>query len=895
MTSKRIREFLRYALMAACGLGAVRQAAAQCDGQWLPTVEHAGILAGEVHALCTWDADGAGPQRPWLVIGGEMAHTVDGQVVQNIVGWDGSAWQSFGDIPMRQVNALVDVDGELVAGTEYRDFPGAPPSTAMHWSGTAWEPLGQLNGAVQALLAFDGELYAGGDFSTADGSPADHIARWNGAAWEPLLGGGPNGRVLALEVYDGELYAAGQFSAAGDVLAENIARWDGVNWRDVGGGVNNVVRALENHEGDLIAAGLFGDAGGTPVRFIARWNGSDWSAMGNFNHRIWTLRSAYGTLYAGGQFYQLDGQPIGHIASWDGAEWSPLAEGTSSVVAALEEYDGQLVVGGYFDTAGAVPVRSLAVWDLLFDRWNTLDSGFRQPGIDIPVLAVAQYNGAVYAGGHFAGVDGRAASNLAAWNGLDWQSPLYGTSGAVEALTTISRPGIPPRSDLIVGGFFNDVGGEPGTLFHVEAHNVARYSNDLGQPQWAALGAGIWPSAVVYAVIEFRGDIIAAGQFALAEGQPVSHIARWDGAHWQPMGGGMGSGEFTSVYALAEYDGDLIAGGYFQFAGGVECNSIARWDGAAWAPLGSGMPFGTVQALALHDGLLVAGGRFASAGGVAARNVASWNGSTWSALGSGVNNAQQDARVYSLCPYNGDLIVGGAFTTAGGGDANAIARWDGQNWSALGSGVQESSGLASVRGMAVHRGELIVVGYFQSAGGMHTNNWARWTDTNVPWIAIPPAPQAVACGERVEFRATPAMGYSGLTYQWRREGVELVDGPAPGGAIISGANTAQLTINGASAAQAGQYDIVIANGCGIETSIAATLSVTGCSTTGDVNCDGAMDNGDIDAFVTALLDAELYEALYPNCSILNGDTNGDGAVDNADIDSFVSCLLDGGC
>ncbi len=62
---------------------------------------------------------------------------------------------------------------------------------------------------------------------------------------------------------------------------------------------------------------------------------------------------------------------------------------------------------------------------------------------------------------------------------------------------------------------------------------------------------------------------------------------------------------------------------------------------------------------------------------------------------------------------------------------------------------------------------------------------------------------------------------------------------------------------------------------------------------GDLNCDAATDNGDIDAFVLALLDAEQYAAAYPNCAIGNADINGDGAVDNGDIDAFVACLLSG--
>ena len=36
---------------------------------------------------------------------------------------------------------------------------------------------------------------------------------------------------------------------------------------------------------------------------------------------------------------------------------------------------------------------------------------------------------------------------------------------------------------------------------------------------------------------------------------------------------------------------------------------------------------------------------------------------------------------------DGSLYAGGSFTTAGGVDANYIARWDGANWSPLGAGT----------------------------------------------------------------------------------------------------------------------------------------------------------------------------------------------------------------
>ncbi|MGE0481464.1 MAG: LamG-like jellyroll fold domain-containing protein [Phycisphaerae bacterium] len=59
---------------------------------------------------------------------------------------------------------------------------------------------------------------------------------------------------------------------------------------------------------------------------------------------------------------------------------------------------------------------------------------------------------------------------------------------------------------------------------------------------------------------------------------------------------------------------------------------------------------------------------------------------------------------------------------------------------------------------------------------------------------------------------------------------------------------------------------------------------------GDTNCDGAVDNFDIDPFVLALTDPMAYAAAFPNCDISSADVDGDGLVTNFDIDAFVALL-----
>ncbi len=60
---------------------------------------------------------------------------------------------------------------------------------------------------------------------------------------------------------------------------------------------------------------------------------------------------------------------------------------------------------------------------------------------------------------------------------------------------------------------------------------------------------------------------------------------------------------------------------------------------------------------------------------------------------------------------------------------------------------------------------------------------------------------------------------------------------------------------------------------------------------GDLNCDGVIDFGDINAFVLALSNPAAWQATYPGCPLENGDINGNGSVGFEDINPFVALLI----
>lgn len=81
--------------------------------------------------------------------------------------------------------------------------------------------------------------------------------------------------------------------------------------------------------------------------------------------------------------------------------------------------------------------------------------------------------------------------------------------------------------------------------------------------------------------------------------------------------------------------------------------------------------------------------------------------------------------------------------------------------------------------------------------------------------------------------------------QWRRDGVNLLDGPTPHGSTIAGSSTEQLIITHAQPEDEGVYDCVIANSCGSVTSDSAELAV---ACPADINDDDSVDIRDFIAF-----------------------------------------------
>jgi|GEM_PF-1333985 len=116
-----------------------------------------------------------------------------------------------------------------------------------------------------------------------------------------------------------------------------------------------------------------------------------------------------------------------------------------------------------------------------------------------------------------------------------------------------------------------------------------------------------------------------------------------------------------------------------------------------------------------------------------------------------------------------------------------------------------------------------------------------------PVITLQPISQSVPEGGLAFFTITATSPGGGLTYQWRRNGVNLIDEGS-----VAGANTPTLQISPLLAGYEAAYDCIVSNSCGSTQTAPAGLSVTGCGSA-DFNGDGDFGTDqDIEAFFRVL-------------------------------------------
>jgi hypothetical protein len=292
-------------------------------------------------------------------------------------------------------------------------------------------------------------------------------------------------------------------------------------------------------------------------------------------------------------------------------------------------------------------------------------------------------------------------------------------NGAVYALNT-DNPGI-----LYVGGAFTDAGGKPA------ADYIAKWNGST----WSALASAQKLNGAVRAIAYHAGKVYAGGQFTNAGGHAdADFLAVWDGSHWAPFCTSTGPDPSFggSVSALQIIGSTLYVGGAFRDGADIDsADYLLACDlntGAASStvPNNEDINSGVYALTADSNGTLYAGGQFINlAGNPAADHVAFLSGDVWQAMGSGSpDGGAVNGYVRSITAHGTDVYVGtDATDVAGIPQADHVARWNGSEWSALGSNTAGSDGWFSassafINAMTTDGPLVFAAGSFQNANGV---------------------------------------------------------------------------------------------------------------------------------------------------------------------------------
>ena len=427
-----------------------------------------------------------------------------------------------------------------------------------------WTPLGLADNlaffdSVNAMLeAPNGDLLLGGALFRVGGVDLANLARFDGTTWHALADGPTNYCLAGVALGGDQFVVGGGFRSFGNLPLRSVAHWTGSAWAPLGTGLDGVVHDLVRlPDGSLIAGGEFQSAGGVQARGLARWDGVAWSEFGGVTGAAFPAGAVYrllplanGDLMIGGNFQSIAGVPCNSLARWNGTSFQPVPGfvPVQSIHHLGELPSGDLVVAD-----------SSRVYQQWFGSWTWV--GITGPGTWVgPTNYIASLrvlrNGFVAIGAY------DASSNpvlhlLAPGSAGFWQLALDGDPSELYEL---------PDGDLLVTGFFTSIGG-------VAADGAARIGSFL---PLVVSPAGFDGRGVFTLAPLANGDLLALGSMTSLGGAPAYGVAKLEPG-CRPLAAGYGSGCPGSAgpNVLAATSLPWLGDTFTMRASGLPANSLA--------------------------------------------------------------------------------------------------------------------------------------------------------------------------------------------------------------------------------------------------------------------------------------------------------------------------------
>ncbi|MBL8876933.1 MAG: immunoglobulin domain-containing protein [Phycisphaerae bacterium] len=304
-----------------------------------------------------------------------------------------------------------------------------------------------------------------------------------------------------------------------------------------------------------------------------------------------------------------------------------------------------------------------------------------------------------------------------------------------------------------------------------------------------------------------------------ASGVPQADTWSWDGTTWTRVAT---TGPTARFYANMSYDSvrqEVILFGGLQQDYGLPTDTWA-WSGSFWTKIATTGPSGRYAGAMAFDAVrqrMVLFGGF----NVASINFSDtweWDGAAWSMRASGTPTARTGASL-AFDPGRGRIIMfGGRLQVEDEISwSSRTWEWDGTTWVSNLTGTPNARWLAGMT-LDTLKQRIVLFGGEDTGGNPLGDTWEL--ASRIP-ITQQPTSVVTNFGQNAVFNVV-ATG-TGLGYQWRRNGVPVLND-----ARISGATAATLQISQVGLQDEGSYDVIISSVCGQEISQQATLSVASC-------------------------------------------------------------------
>jgi len=712
--------------------------------------------------------------------------------------------------------------------------------TAMSQCTPRWTPIGGFNGASagSALTVWDPDgdgprmplLVFSGPSAVGD-VPTSGVAAFDGSAWTSLGDRQFNSPPSKLVSFQSRLFGVSPGSMFLPPGPSHSAEWSGDEW------------IAAPWSDDLTRRTFFVDAdrlliGGRPHTngsgSLIAYDGVETTDLGLQSSDVYDITRFNGELVVANTI-GAEGARIS-ISSDDG--WRHIrAFGPSSLIYAMQEYNGELVVGGRFFSSDGAPGDSITAWN--GKSWRPLGAGFAGDAI----TALFVRDGSLYASGSTLHTNSPTTYFTRRWNGSAWEDVDPTLDGRISAVVDFHD------TSFATGDFTGSQG--------VVHPSLAAFDGQAFSPvvtSQRSLGL----SGVIHAAGRFHDDLIVVGQFQSAGDVLAGDVARWDGSHWSPLGEGLqnttGEG-FRKQGAVAEFRGDLIVAGNFNSAGAGPISGVARWDGQSWNPLGAGfdqLDSRVTQLLSFNDRLYAVGpirvnGQLASA--------AVWDGASWTSIPElyGAQRFQE---------FRGRLY---AAVAAGGHPSGAMVLDDGRWVHVLPALPYRAASIT------VHDGRLVAGNFSSTVPELLGWDGAQWT----PVCPAPPQPAAAYNMQLLSLRGdlyavtgndlyNPS---SSTVMRWngaRWDTLDVLPAVIPSSAVID------------------RGGLLIGNLLPINSQVSAGYVRLACACPVDYDADGSVNSSDFFRFI------ELFFALDPHA-----DFNSSGFVDSQDFFDYLNSFFTG--